>query len=316
MQQNHVAAAPALTRSSSSSSSQQGRYWLNHFLSLRGHELFCVVDEDYVVDRFNLTGLPADVEHYSQAYEIITDSWDDDGEDEDDPFREELEISARHLYGLIHQRFIITTRGLQKMYEKYKRCEFGRCPRALCHGAPVLPVGLFDIPGQATVKVYCPNCEDIYNPMSTRHGQLDGAYWGTSFPHILLQAFTAAAPTRKAMPPLPALPAGDAATSANGRLPAPSQLPSSFTIERYVPKIFGFRVHEHAEWMRKQYHVQQQLLSDRQRFSAPSPLSAATAPAAQPRAAATAAATASLPATPTTAVSMVDAAPVTAESAL
>jgi hypothetical protein len=29
--------------------------------------------------------------------------------------RETIEKSARHLYGLVHARYIVTTRGLQKM---------------------------------------------------------------------------------------------------------------------------------------------------------------------------------------------------------
>ena len=33
----------------------------------------------------------------------------------DDNQREQIERAARHLYGLIHARFIITTRGLAKM---------------------------------------------------------------------------------------------------------------------------------------------------------------------------------------------------------
>lgn len=36
-------------------------------------------------------------------------------EDLDEEQREQLEMSARHLYGLIHARFIITSRGLAKM---------------------------------------------------------------------------------------------------------------------------------------------------------------------------------------------------------
>ena len=38
-------------------------------------------------------------------------------------------------------RYILTSRGMNAMYEKYKACEFGRCPRVLCNGQPCLPVG-------------------------------------------------------------------------------------------------------------------------------------------------------------------------------
>lgn len=80
---------------------------------LIGNEYFCEVDEEYIVDRFNLTGLNAEVPGYSHALELITDTAADD--DLNDEQRDQLETSARHLYGLIHARFIITSRGLSKM---------------------------------------------------------------------------------------------------------------------------------------------------------------------------------------------------------
>lgn len=70
------------------------------------------MEEDYILDRFNLTGLNTEVQSYSQALDLITDNLDDDIEEE---LRGTVEISARLLYGLIHQRWIITSRGLAKM---------------------------------------------------------------------------------------------------------------------------------------------------------------------------------------------------------
>ncbi|KAG1226299.1 hypothetical protein G6F35_002978 [Rhizopus arrhizus] len=156
---------------------------------------------------------------------MITDNFDEEGVDE--RAREEIEKAARHLFGLIHARFLITNRGLYKMLDKYKRAEFGRCPRVLCNMQSLLPVGLSDIPMTKTVKLYCPRCEDIYNPKSSRHAAIDGAYFGTSFPHMLFQVY-------------------------------PNYLPSKNT-ERYVPRIFGFKVHNIAEQHRwqDQYREQQ-----------------------------------------------------------
>ncbi|KAJ2162020.1 casein kinase 2 regulatory subunit [Coemansia sp. RSA 552] len=186
-----------------------------------GNEYFCDVDEDYILDRFNLTNLPLEVPHYREALEMITDQKPDNAEK---PMKKELRMqvdrSARHLYGLVHARFIITTRGLMKMLDKYKRGDFGRCPRVYCCQNPLLPVGLTDVPNQKPVKLYCSRCEDIYNPRSRRHNMIDGAYFGTSFPHMLFQVY----PTLK---------------------PAPSE-------QRYVPRIFGFKIHSVAELHRWQ----------------------------------------------------------------
>ncbi|GFZ15388.1 casein kinase II beta chain 1 [Actinidia rufa] len=89
-------------------------------------------------------------------------------DDGSDMFTEEqnelVESAAEMLYGLIHVRYILTTKGMAAMLEKYKNAEFGRCPRVYCCGQPCLPVGQSDIPRQSTVKIYCPKCEDIYSP--------------------------------------------------------------------------------------------------------------------------------------------------------
>lgn len=90
------------------------------------------------------------------------------------------------LYGLIHARYIVTNRGMHAMYEKYRSAAFGRCPHVFCQGQPVLPVGLSDLPRNYTVNVFCPRCHGLFFPKSTRQANIDGAYFGTTFPHLYL----------------------------------------------------------------------------------------------------------------------------------
>lgn len=123
-----------------------------------------------------------------------------------DMFTEEqnelVESAAEMLYGLIHARYILTSKGLAAMVpvllnlslltltniggvwfmktlidcfwqlEKYKNYDFGRCPRVYCCGQPCLPVGQSDIHRSSTVKIYCPKCEDIYYPRSKYQGSI------------------------------------------------------------------------------------------------------------------------------------------------
>ncbi|KAI2826318.1 hypothetical protein CBS63078_4465 [Aspergillus niger] len=187
------------------------------FISSRGNEYFCEIDEDYLTDRFNLTGLNTEVAYYQYALDLVTDVFDLDA---DDDLREQIEKSARHLYGLVHARYIVTTRGLAKMVEKYKRCDFGKCPRVMCDGHPLLPMGQHDVANQSTVRLYCPKCEDIYNPKSSRHASIDGAYFGTSFHSMLFQVYPALLPEK--------------------------------SIRRYEPRVFGFKVHAMAALARWQ----------------------------------------------------------------
>ena len=85
---------------------------MSQFISSRGNEYFCEIDEDYLTDRFNLTGLNTEVQYYQYALDLVTDVFD---MEVDDDMREQIEKAARHLYGLVHARYIVTTRGLAKM---------------------------------------------------------------------------------------------------------------------------------------------------------------------------------------------------------
>lgn len=85
------------------------------FTSARGNEYFCEIDEEYLTDRFNLTGLNSEVQYYTYSLDLIIDVFDLDCDDE---MREQIEKSARHLYGLVHARYINSTRGLAKMVSR------------------------------------------------------------------------------------------------------------------------------------------------------------------------------------------------------
>lgn len=94
-------------------------------------------------------------------------------------------LTAKATYYTI-LRYIVTNRGMHAMYEKYRTASFGRCPHVFCQGQPVLPVGLSDLPRNYTVNVFCPRCQGLFFPKSTRQANIDGAYFGTTFPHLYL----------------------------------------------------------------------------------------------------------------------------------
>ena len=122
----------------------------------------------------------------------------------------DLYQSAMDLYGLIHARFILSAKGLQMMKEKFLKNVFGACPRILCDRQLVLPIGMSEDLSISRVKVYCPKCQEVYIPRM-RFVDVDGAYFGSSFPHIFLQTF-------------------------------PELRPSVSAI-KYVPKIYGFKIY-------------------------------------------------------------------------
>jgi casein kinase II subunit beta len=74
-----------------------------------------------------------------------------------------------------------------------------------------LPVGLSDTLKTTRFKVFCPRCEEVYLPKS-KNVNIDGVYFGTSFPQLFLQHF----PQAIILPP---------------------------KINLYEPKIFGFNIY-------------------------------------------------------------------------
>ncbi|KAG6792081.1 hypothetical protein POTOM_001224 [Populus tomentosa] len=127
--------------------------WISWFCNLRGNEFFCEVDDDYIQDDFNLCGLSSQVPYYDYALDLILDIesshgvisfllqncivhlaifmnpllllvccfelTDDKVYISRDMFTEEqnelVESAAEMLYGLIHARYILTSKGMAAM---------------------------------------------------------------------------------------------------------------------------------------------------------------------------------------------------------
>lgn len=199
-----------------SSETSSSESWISWYASRPGNEFFLAIEEEFVRDNFNLYGLRPLFSFYDHALEMILDPDCPEEEDLQDRDYSEVYKEAILLYGIVHARFATSPRGLSLLKEKFLAGEFGTCPRSLCRGQKCLPIGLYDKPGRLPVKVYCPKCEQVYAP--TLFGKravktTDGAFFGSSLPHIFLQTFPDLVPMEIPLP--------------------------------YVPKIFGFKVHNH-----------------------------------------------------------------------
>ncbi len=271
--------------------------WVRHFTQARGNEYFCTVDDEYLLDRFNLTGLGHDVPMAQQAYDLIVDSGSPPSEAEEAAARlrrgaprtagsgrrgaaeaqseaslamERVEASANLLYGLIHARFILTPMGMAKMKTKYSKGVFGHCPRIYCRSQRLLPTALSDIVRISGVKLYCPNCKDLYNPKSQLHYGVEGAFFSTTFAALFCLdernlaldghgakaaskgALLRAAPSHSTTMDVCPLPSGasarkeeDSPQQGDGALPKGRQakaVATAYPAMTYVPRIFGFKL--------------------------------------------------------------------------
>lgn len=137
------------------------------------------VDDYYLQSSVSYYGLNVYVQNYSRASQIIKGRRIDTSSMTKDQVAS-LVDSCKLLYGLLHQRFICSEDGMKKLYVKYQRGIYGKCPRSACNGRNLIPMG-FDIePNKGNVKLWCPSCHDVYKTDK----EIDGAFFGPDLPVI------------------------------------------------------------------------------------------------------------------------------------
>eukprot|EP00904_Undaria_pinnatifida_P006635 jgi/Undpi1/3100/HiC_scaffold_15.g06474.m1 len=188
--------------------------WIQEFCRTPGNEFFAEVPESFIRENMNLIDIGRGVEipYFKEALGVLLGERRINVRVHGDAGRKAsiVQSSAALLYGLIHARFVVSHQGLNVVLKKFSKAGYGRCPRVYCQGQAVLPVGETDRPLQNSVKVFCPRCGDLFFP-SPHVRACDGAFWGTTLPHLLLLGWPELRTT-----------------------PSPS---------KYVPRAYGFKVH-------------------------------------------------------------------------
>ena len=191
--------------------------WIPWYCSLPGNDFLVEVSLDFIKDKFNLEGIYEYIDQvYSRNYYfdimsmIVTTKNPKVGDIGDKLFIELFEKAA-DVYRMLHVRFLASDAGQKIMLERLESKYYGVCPRYLCRGQAVLPIGLSAKPEMQRVKVYCPQCQDIFPPDLAKQSDLDGAnFGGVTYPNFLLKNY-------------------------------PDKYPKLGKVD-YVPKIYGFKI--------------------------------------------------------------------------
>ncbi|KAK8997892.1 hypothetical protein V6N11_012428 [Hibiscus sabdariffa] len=94
-----------------------GLLLFSHFplCGLRGNDFFCEVDEDYIQDDVNLCGLSSQVPYYEYTLDLILDVESSHSDMFTEEQNELVKLAAVMLYGLVHVRYILTSKGMSSM---------------------------------------------------------------------------------------------------------------------------------------------------------------------------------------------------------
>ena len=116
--------------------------WIATFLRQRGKEIICNVEHEYIVDEFNWKGLSKYAPNLKKviSYIVGASCFESDEEDEDEEMEmnpEEMNKYAETIYGLLHARFIETSRGMKQiviqLYKHHSCIDIKKQPLVLVH---------------------------------------------------------------------------------------------------------------------------------------------------------------------------------------
>ena len=159
--------------------------WLDRFYEDEGNAWFCEIPDQYLMSDFNMNGLSEVIVNYDDAIDVLRGEADLSEFDNE----EELEVSVKCLFYLIHQRYILTEDGLRRMYKKFKTGIYGTCPRKQCKKQHVIAAGSSSSLGQSRCCVFCPRCNDLYYAKEAAMEKVDGAAFGSTFGPLFFRRF-------------------------------------------------------------------------------------------------------------------------------
>jgi casein kinase II subunit beta len=177
-----------------------GMSWAEWFCSTDIGRFFVEIEQSYLKDMFNYTGLRQFVPCYAKALECIRGKYVQPHERSKD--MSGIDDCAIKLYGLLHARYLLTRPALDLMLTKWKKGDFEKCPRYGCQNSVCLPFGTDEEAGKSKLKLFCPCCHEVYRPDGSIYDEIDGAYFGSNYILLFMQEYGPIVTRRKGQPSL------------------------------------------------------------------------------------------------------------------
>lgn len=188
--------------------------WIDWLIMQPFGKYFVRIDDDFLENIYNFYGIRQKIANFKLSLDIIRGFYRNP-EEFPKEWPHNINDYAICLYGLLHARYLLTKEGQEKMYKKYKENKFEFCPRTFCKGIHCLPYGVSDEIGNSMMQLFCPNCNDVYYINDEVCQVIDGAFFGSSWVHVFLQRYKELIPSE---PP-----------------------------EKYIPRMFGYRMYVEGE---------------------------------------------------------------------
>ena len=155
--------------------------WIDHFLLEPESQLFVSISSDFLSKYMSKPEIIEKFPNIDDIGKLILSNISSG---------EKTDADARELYLLAHSAYLETDEGISKMYEKCQSECLMKCPRLFCNETICYPC---QAPGQnnadSTVKMYCPNCKEIYNIENEVLKNVSGKAFAQNYIKLLLELY-------------------------------------------------------------------------------------------------------------------------------
>ena len=188
--------------------------WINWFFQQSFSKYFIKIDEIFLKDFFNFYGIRQKIPCFKLSYDLINEIYNE----EELKKYPNINFYNLLLYGHLHSKYILTENGQNLMKIKYNNKDFMKCPRSYCYNFQCLPYGISSDFGEYSIKMFCPNCNNIYEVLDQNFKKIDGACFGSNWIIPFLKKNL--------------------------------DIKLNFPLKYYIPKMFGFKVFKLEEFLK------------------------------------------------------------------